>query len=938
MMKDTEGVMWMFSGVYGFLLPFALAMVKSGAVPSGGVVGVLFHELVNLSVAVLAWRLVGYGVATGYDGPVVPTTGDGAFSEDTKPKFVASVLVMLLGVSLYSSTLIGRLKISRYALITTFISLFPYPFAMHWTWSPEGWLSVHSRHRLLSGFCDVNGMGTSISFAGGMTAASIVIVGVRILPEKIPENSQAGQLFLSAHNKLYQGTGVLFLTISLILMNASNMAIHAAAHAMIGTVVSLGTSVLISCVICYEFYGYLDLRHTLHAAISGMVVASTSSPYIPLQHCPVTAACSVTCYHMLLQYNFTTVRVDDPCSVLATYVVPAFWGVLSTGLFATRDTLRSVYPTAVPPTAGLFYSGSPELLASQIIGFTVCLLWGFLWCSAVLMAVKVSIGLDIMNIANGEWDVQEHGGAYCDYLRNYFKVGDFQSESAMLDELVAHCEVTRRHTITIRHPQMSIAKCSGIVLLAIGVAFLDEAAADTAVVVPLVNRTSIDELVNRTEDLASQLAGMSKDMDVMWNLICGTLVFSMQLGFCFLEAGCVRSGSVISIIFKNFADCALGGLCWWVLGYSVAYGGESPFMGLDTHRMVFSPEVDQGLADKLGHFYLSFTYMTTAATIISGAVAERITLQAYCGLIIVVCMVAYPIVVHWVWSDYGWLSPWSGDNILSNGVLDFSGSIVIHLYGGACALTFAYLIGPRKLIDGISVFSPEGQQMVAPHNKFQLATGTLLLWMAWFAFNGGSVVGISNGGSKVAALAIINTLVASGASTLVGLLWTRYSCGYLEISHCCNAALVGLVAITAPCAYISPVYAPVVGIVSVAFYFFVDYIVGRLEIDDVVGAGAVHLGGGLWGGIAVGLFSDASKIRAATGNQGLGGDYGLLLGGGWSQLAVQFIGIVATIMWAVLTTCISYFMLKLIVDIRVDESAEYIGLDISKHHAHSYDY
>ncbi|KAJ9470023.1 putative ammonium transporter 1 member 5 [Diplonema papillatum] len=449
---------------------------------------------------------------------------------------------------------------------------------------------------------------------------------------------------------------------------------------------------------------------------------------------------------------------------------------------------------------------------------------------------------------------------------------------------------------------------------------------------------AFEKLANTSMQFQGRVSALDGDLLSLWQLICGVIVFSMQLGFCFLEAGNVRSGSVLTIIFKNFADCALGGLCWWFIGYCLAYGESFGIWGFDANLFVFSPAPSSELFGAYPSFFLSYAYMAAACTIISGAVAERISFEAYYAMVISVCALSYPACVHWMWSSTGLLSPFSENKILANGVLDFSGSIVIHLFGGTSAVTLAYLTGPRALRGGVTVFSEEGRKIVEPHNKFQLATGTLLLWFGWFAFNGGSVRSMSQGSSGVAGNAVVTTLLSSGVSTVVGGIYSKVALGFWDISICCNSALVGLVSITAGCAYVAPPFAIVIGIVSVPCYVGFSKLTVYLGIDDVVGAGAVHAAGGAWGGLAVGLFADAGRIQAVLSDPEAGKSYGLLLGGGVGQVAVQMVGILSVAAWAILTMFILWLPLRFTIGLRVPVADEYLGLDIAKHKCHSYDY
>eukprot|EP01062_Namystynia_karyoxenos_P060668 TRINITY_DN5234_c0_g2_i2.p1 TRINITY_DN5234_c0_g2~~TRINITY_DN5234_c0_g2_i2.p1 ORF type:complete len:2768 (+),score=500.81 TRINITY_DN5234_c0_g2_i2:81-8384(+) len=445
----------------------------------------------------------------------------------------------------------------------------------------------------------------------------------------------------------------------------------------------------------------------------------------------------------------------------------------------------------------------------------------------------------------------------------------------------------------------------------------------------------------RIDALQSAREVFLADLDALWVLFCGTLVFLMQLGFAFLEAGGVRAMNVQNIVFKNLGDCCIGCICWWAFGYGVAFGnagGTSAFIGTSDFFLSSHGAIP---ASSLPGFFLSFTYATTACTILSGAVAERITLGGYYVAVVVIMAFSYPVVVHWIWSGDGWLSPWNADRWPSNanGVLDFAGSAVIHMYGGASAFVGAIIIGPRKLPGDVDVFTDEGEKLTAPHNKFQSAVGTLMLWFSWFGFNAGSVGGFSSGGHEVAANAAVTTLLAGCAATVTALLYFPTVVGHYDLGHTCNAALAGLVAITAPCAYVSPASAIPIGIVAALVYLQWSRFRKWCRVDDVLDASSVHFAGGLWGTISVGIFADSGRIRAATGDDTLGAAAGLFMGGGAAQLGTQLLGALVVTLWAVtITTVIFYALDWSFIGLRVPLVEEYEGIDKHLCGGLTYDY
>eukprot|EP01062_Namystynia_karyoxenos_P060666 TRINITY_DN5234_c0_g1_i1.p1 TRINITY_DN5234_c0_g1~~TRINITY_DN5234_c0_g1_i1.p1 ORF type:complete len:2805 (+),score=717.49 TRINITY_DN5234_c0_g1_i1:84-8498(+) len=440
------------------------------------------------------------------------------------------------------------------------------------------------------------------------------------------------------------------------------------------------------------------------------------------------------------------------------------------------------------------------------------------------------------------------------------------------------------------------------------------------------------EIEGRLNRLSAGREQFHADLDGLWVLFCAILVFLMQLGFAFIEAGAVRSRNVQSIIFKNLGDACIGALCWWALGYGCAFGSGNSFVGGSDFFLTTSGALP---ASNLPVFFLSFTYATTACTIVSGAIAERVTLAGYYMMVVIIMCFSYPVVVHWVWSSDGWLSMSNPDRVA--GMADFAGSAVIHLSGGTSALVSALLIGPRALPGGVDVFSPEGQDVITSHNKFNTAVGTLMLWFSWFGFNAGSVGAMSGGGHEVAATAAVTTLLAGAASTCTALFCYPSVFGHYDLGHTCNAALAGLVSVTAGCAYISPASAIPVGIGAAFVYLGAYRLRVYCRIDDVVDACSVHMAGGAFGTLCVGLFADSGRLSKAFGE-----DFsyaGAFRGGGMRLLGDQLLGTVAIMAWSAATTILMCQFIKWSwAGLRVPHVEEMDGIDKHLCGGLTYDY
>ncbi|MCL6217645.1 ammonium transporter [Zunongwangia pacifica] len=391
-------------------------------------------------------------------------------------------------------------------------------------------------------------------------------------------------------------------------------------------------------------------------------------------------------------------------------------------------------------------------------------------------------------------------------------------------------------------------------------------------------------------------------LDLMWIVICGILVFFMQAGFTLVEAGFTRAKNTSNIIMKNLMDLAVGSLAFWAIGYTIMYGDSiGSFIG--------SPSLFYNVRGDMHNLFFQTVFCATAATIVSGAVAERTKFSTYLIFSLLMTTVIYPISGHWVWQGDGWLT--------SLGFIDFAGSTVVHSVGGWAALVAAALVGPRigKYTDGKSNALPG-------HNMLYGALGVFILWFGWFGFNPGSELAISGDSANNVAGIVITTNLAAAAGAVVALFltWIRY--GKADISMTLNGALAGLVGITAGCAAVDPMGAFFIGVISgIVVVFSIEFIDKVLKIDDPVGAISVHGVVGAVGTLLVGVFAT---------------DGGLLYGGGFGQLGVQAIGVVSIGGWAMITTFILLSILKAVIGLRVTEKEELEGLDLHEHGIDSY--
>jgi Amt family ammonium transporter len=368
----------------------------------------------------------------------------------------------------------------------------------------------------------------------------------------------------------------------------------------------------------------------------------------------------------------------------------------------------------------------------------------------------------------------------------------------------------------------------------------------------------------------------------------------------------------------------MGGLLYFAFGWAFAYGGSDSSNGFIGMGNFFLNDFED-----YGSWIFQFAFAATAATIVSGAMAERTKFSAY--LIYTACITGfvYPVVSHWAWDGNGWLTAFTDDPIGTNGYIDFAGSGVVHAVGGTAALVGAILVGPRK-----GKFGPGKQVNAIPGHNISIAVlGMFILWFGWYGFNPGSTLALSGGFAALAAKVAVTTTLSAAAGGVVAAVWTRMTTGRYDMGLVVNGILGGLVGITAGCATVEPWGAIAIGAVSAVVVIYGVQLLDNMGIDDPVGAISVHGIAGIWGVLAVGLFSSEAGVGAAY----VASDqYGLLLGGGFEQLGIQALGIFSIVAWTAVTSFIVFFAIKMTIGLRVPADEEEQGLDLIEHGLDAY--
>jgi Amt family ammonium transporter len=418
------------------------------------------------------------------------------------------------------------------------------------------------------------------------------------------------------------------------------------------------------------------------------------------------------------------------------------------------------------------------------------------------------------------------------------------------------------------------------------------------------------------------VANIGRGLNTVWVLVAAFLVFFMQAGFAFVEAGLTRAKNTVNILFKNTIDFVVATLAFWAIGYALMFGTDAGGL-IGTSGFVLDPTAAGGQGDVAGlpvmaFWFFQLVFAGTAATIVSGAMAERTRFIAYLGYSFLISAFIYPIAAHWIWGG-GWLSTLGTTTTITGGASfrDFAGSTVVHSIGGWIALLGAIALGPR-----LGRFTKDGKAKAIPGHSIALVVlGVFILWFGWFGFNPGSQLAADGANADVIALVAANTNLAAAAGGLAAMLLAWYFVKKPDLGSTLNGVLAGLVAVTAPCAFISPVSAVIIGAVGGVIVVLGVMLLERVKVDDPVSAVPVHLLNGIWGTLAVGLFAT---------------DTGLLTTGQAGQLIAQIIGIVAVGTWCVVMGSVMFFLLKKTVGLRVSREEELAGLDYHEHGSAAY--
>lgn len=427
-----------------------------------------------------------------------------------------------------------------------------------------------------------------------------------------------------------------------------------------------------------------------------------------------------------------------------------------------------------------------------------------------------------------------------------------------------------------------------------------------------------------TDQITALLQSPKVVADTIWTLITAMLVFFMNLGFAMVESGLCRAKNCVNILAKNFIVFGVSSLAFLILGWGLMFGDGNSFFGTqglfflggadnspasgDAYRGVYSA-IAWATIPLWAKFFFQLVFAGTAATIVSGAVAERVKFLSFVVFSFVMVGILYPVTGHWIWGG-GWLA--------GLGFWDFAGSTVVHSVGGWAALAGVLLLGPR-----LGKYTKDGKVNPIPgHNMTAATIGVFVLWLGWFGFNPGSTMAAD---AKAIAHIAVTTNTAAAVASLSALITAIVLLGKPDLSMILNGCLAGLVAITAPCAWVSVGSSLIIGLIAGVLVVLSVLFFDRVKVDDPVGALSVHLTNGIWGTLAIGLFADSAAAPVS------GPANGLFFGGGFTQLGYQLVGVVAVGAYTLGVGLLAWALIKAVMGIRVSEEEEIEGLDLVEH-------
>ncbi|CAJ1393440.1 unnamed protein product [Effrenium voratum] len=936
------------------------AMLETGSCRAKNASNVLMKNLVNVCVGTLGWWLTGWAFAYGTQsgtalfgssgfvgegfytkdasGKITPVTCTSEGCQSTMLSWFFQWAFCTAGATIVSGAVAERVKGPTYAAFAFVMTSFIYPMVVAWSWG-GGWIST----LFDVGYMDFAGSGV-VHLTGGVAGlAGTVVLGPRKGRFVNPEDFEP-------HNLPLVVFGTFALWFGWYGFNpGSTLGMHDGATGALAAQVAMNTTLAAATggisvfIIRYAILRKYDVGGLCNGILAGLVSITAGCGNMESGSAFATGLVGAMVYQgasMLLQ----KLKIDDPVDAVPVHGFCGIWGLLATALFdwgkgvdhyhgwsgwgCMQTADKSSCQTGIGGTA----IGANLIMALVIIawsGSISALTFALLkWWGALRIDEETEeMGMDAKSHSPAKAYALDFPNGQLPEAMKWYALPLLATGAAVAagqSELLAELKQLESEV----NAQQQLIKDQQ--------ELLDSYEShQSRRLQTMVNETYFNSTVEALQAKDYSLGGA---MDSAWLCLCGALVMFMHAGFAMLETGCCRAKNASNVLMKNLVNVCVGTLGWWSLGWAFAYGaqngngfiGTTGFFGWDFYSQdattgVITPVTcnGDGCQSTMLSWFFQWAFCTAGATIVSGAVAERVKSPTYAAYAFFMTSFIYPVVVAWTWGG-GWLA-----SIFDVGYMDFAGSGVVHLTGGVSGLMGTIVLGPRK---GRFV-SPEDFE---PHNLPLVVLGTFALWFGWYGFNPGSTLGMksANDGAMAAQVAMNTTLAAATGGITVFIL--RYCIlRKYDVGGLCNGILAGLVSITAGCGNMECGSAVTTGFIGAFVYQAASMLLQKLKIDDPVDAAPVHGFCGIWGALATALFDWGKGIDNYHGWSGwdcMAANGSCRPGIGGTAIGAQLIMIIMIIVWAGGLSSIAFFLLKLTGTLRISEDVEEVGMD-SKHHS-----
>ncbi|CAD6185075.1 unnamed protein product [Caenorhabditis auriculariae] len=955
-----------------FLMQCGFAFLEAGAVRSKNTTNILIKNLLDSCIAIVGYWSLGWAFAYGdasnsTAGLFIGYSQFFLANFTDYPKFFFQYVFAATSATIVSGAVAERCEFVTYIVYCSVISTFVYPILTHWGWHPQGWMLQGITSGIIkTTYLDFAGAGVVHLCGGSISFVAALIMGPRI--GKFPKDGEEESDEIKGHSVPFAALGGFILMFGFLAFNGGSMADivkpgegYIVALAMVNTILCGAFAALTYLIMHYITHGKWTLLLTINACLAGMVSACAGCNRMEPWGSVFVGTGSGLIY-LALSKMMIWFKIDDPLDAFAVHAGGGFWGLISTVIVGHEGIAYAVaHAIGGKDGANNEVAQSFAQLGWQFVCIAAIVTWSWLWMVPIFLFLKkigklrvseeVEInGLDIYKHGESAYPLHAYGHGWHEFeatghglphAKNRGRTLSVNAEMS-LEQLAAVYERTssisheQEATKRLFAPHNDASRKTSKVRSQNGEHLPNSKKSSSYQVHDSSNMTSTPNYTAQIIQLQNEVIQIRADFTDNENafFLCSMamIIFFMQCGFAFLEAGAVRSKNTTNILIKNLLDSCIAIVGYWAFGWALAYGEASnPTVGLFIGHSQFF------LANFTNYpkFFFQYVFAATSSTIVSGAVAERCEFITYIVYVTVISTFVYPILTHWGWHPQGWMFLGFSSGSISTTYLDYAGSGMVHLCGGSISLVAAYIMGPR--IGKFPKDDEEESDEIKGHSVPFVALGGFILMFGFLAFNGGSQADIVKPGEgDIVALSMVNTFLCGAFASFTYLIIHYITHGKWTLLLTINACLTGMVSACAGCNRMEPWGSFFVGTGAGLIYLALSKLMIRLKIDDPLDAFAVHAGGGFWGLISAVVFAHDGIVYAVFhafgGQRGAGHE----LAQSFAQLGWQFVCIIAIITWSCFWLIPIFLFLRKIGKLRVPEQVEVNGLDIFKHGESAY--